>query len=122
MNPPPQVGGPRLILPEPRTFHPGGRSPAGRGAEAVPARSRPRPQPRASAGTIDVEVVKKVKHSTVYLRVELPDGDVAQGSGFFGGEPGIVVTNAHVLGMLGPSGPPRRSRSSSTAARPTSQR
>src|SRR5262249_23461162 len=32
-----------------------------------------------------------------------PNGQVAQGSGFFGIEPGIVLTNAHVLGMLEPS-------------------
>jgi S1-C subfamily serine protease len=45
-------------------------------------------------------VVADVKKSTVYLRVNLPNRGVAQGSGFFALEKGIVITNAHVLGML----------------------
>jgi S1-C subfamily serine protease len=49
-------------------------------------------------------VLKAVKRSTVYLRITSPNGDVLQGSGFFGVEPGIVLTNAHVLGMLRPEG------------------
>jgi S1-C subfamily serine protease len=32
----------------------------------------------------------------------LPNGRIAQGSGFFALEPGLVFTNAHVLGMLEP--------------------
>jgi S1-C subfamily serine protease len=44
--------------------------------------------------------VQKVKRATVYLRVERPDGGIGTGSGFFALEPGIVVTNAHVVGML----------------------
>ena len=50
-------------------------------------------------GEMDVAVVQKVKQSTAYLRVPTVRG-VAQGSGFFCVEPGMVVTNAHVLGML----------------------
>jgi V8-like Glu-specific endopeptidase len=58
---------------------------------------------------LDAEVLKKVKQATVYLRVTLPDKNVVQGSGFFGVEPGLVLTNAHVLGMLRPeSQPPTR--------------
>src|SRR5207249_3398931 len=52
--------------------------------------------------------VQKVKRSTVYVRVERADGQTAEGSGFFALEPGIVVTNAHVVGMLAPrSRPPK---------------
>jgi S1-C subfamily serine protease len=47
------------------------------------------------------DVLAKVKQSSAYLRVNLPNGDVAQGTGWFAVEPGIVITNAHVLGMLG---------------------
>ena len=49
---------------------------------------------------IDLATVAKVKEATVYLRVQLPNGGVAEGSGFLCLEPGIVMTNAHVLGML----------------------
>jgi len=49
---------------------------------------------------MDPATVTRVKDSTVYLRVQLPNGSVAEGSGFLCVEPGIVMTNAHVLGML----------------------
>jgi hypothetical protein len=54
------------------------------------------------------ETVRKVKEATVYLRVGLPNGGIAQGSGFFCGRPGVVMTNAHVLGMLSADAPPPR--------------
>src|SRR5262245_16904646 len=57
---------------------------------------------RADDGRLDPELLKKVKRATVYLRVTLPDGQVVQGSGFFGSYAGLVMTNAHVLGMLRP--------------------
>jgi S1-C subfamily serine protease len=66
---------------------------------AVPA--GPVPSEMAAA------VVKKVKKSTAYLRVSRPSGEVAQGSGFFALERGIVITNAHVVGMLKTASPPR---------------
>jgi S1-C subfamily serine protease len=49
---------------------------------------------------IDPKVLRQVKQATVYLSVNLPNGGVAEGSGFFALERGIVITNAHVLGML----------------------
>jgi S1-C subfamily serine protease len=49
---------------------------------------------------MDPATVTRVKDSTVYIRVELPNGGVAEGSGFLCLEPGLVMTNAHVLGML----------------------
>jgi S1-C subfamily serine protease len=51
-------------------------------------------------GRLPRAVLDRVKGATVYLRVTLPNGQVAQGSGFFGIEKNIVLTNAHVLGML----------------------
>jgi predicted Zn finger-like uncharacterized protein len=48
------------------------------------------------------DVLQKVKRATVYLRVTMANGQVASGSGFFGVEPNIVLTNAHVVGMLQP--------------------
>jgi S1-C subfamily serine protease len=49
---------------------------------------------------LDKEVVEKVKQSTVYLRVTMGNGQVGEGSGFLALEPGLVLTNAHVVGML----------------------
>lgn len=49
--------------------------------------------------------VRKVKRATVHLSVETADGKRGEGSGFFAMEPGVVVTNAHVIGMLGPRSP-----------------
>ncbi|OAI48038.1 hypothetical protein AYO44_01140 [Planctomycetaceae bacterium SCGC AG-212-F19] len=51
-------------------------------------------------GGLAPEVLQRVKKATVYLRVTIESGNVAQGSGFFAVEPGVVLTNAHVLGML----------------------
>jgi S1-C subfamily serine protease len=58
----------------------------------------------AGAGQLAPDVLRKVKRATLYLRVTLPDGNVAQGSGFFGVYPGVILTNAHVIGMLQPEG------------------
>jgi V8-like Glu-specific endopeptidase len=44
--------------------------------------------------------VKQTKQATVYLKVTTAGGQVSEGSGFLLGEPGIVITNAHVVGML----------------------
>jgi predicted Zn finger-like uncharacterized protein len=79
----------------------------------VPADIAPA-NPRGPAkAELDPEVVQKVKGATVYLRVTMPDGNIAQGSGFFGAVPAqaernIILTNAHVVGMLWPdSGKPK---------------
>jgi S1-C subfamily serine protease len=58
---------------------------------------------------LNLAVLKKVKEGTVHLEVSLPNGTTAEGSGFFTDEPGVVLTNAHVLGMLdGDSRPPAK--------------
>lgn len=49
---------------------------------------------------IAADAVLKVKRCTVYLRVQLANERTVEGSGFFAVEPGIVLTNAHVVGML----------------------
>ncbi len=62
---------------------------------------KPTPAPApATAGRIASATLKKVKQATVHLKVTLPNGQKAEGSGFFGIEPGIILTNAHVLGMF----------------------
>jgi len=60
----------------------------------------PPPPPANGDGSLARDVIDRVKRATVYLRVTIEAGNVAQGSGFFAVEPGVVLTNAHVLGML----------------------
>lgn len=63
---------------------------------------------KADGKAIDPAALKKVKDSTVYLQVTLPDGNVVQGTGFVIGSP-LILTNAHVLGMLdADSRPPQK--------------
>jgi S1-C subfamily serine protease len=54
---------------------------------------------------ITPEAVNRVKQSTVYMKVDMGDGGSGEGSGFFAMAPGIVMTNAHVVGMLRPESP-----------------
>jgi S1-C subfamily serine protease len=63
--------------------------------DPVPADPGPAPD------KIAADTLKAVKQSTVYLRVIMSNGMQAEGSGFFAVEPGVIITNAHVLGMLG---------------------
>jgi S1-C subfamily serine protease len=77
--------------------------PPARPAKGNEAAIPPGPVPAEMAA----DVIKKVKHSTVYLRISLPNGEIAQGSGFFALERGIVITNAHVVGMKRSDNPPR---------------
>jgi S1-C subfamily serine protease len=55
---------------------------------------------RAEGTALDAAVLKKVKAATVHLEVTLPSGNLVEGSGFFTDESGVLLTNAHVLGML----------------------
>jgi S1-C subfamily serine protease len=76
------------------------KKPAG-DSELVKKKPQPvEPPPEPLPENLATEMVKKVKRSTAYLYVTLPNGSHAEGSGFFAGDPGIVLTNAHVLGML----------------------
>jgi predicted Zn finger-like uncharacterized protein len=64
----------------------------------------PNPDPKANPDPAPVRITPdtrdKVKQSTAYLHVRMPNGAECEGSGFFAIEPGIVITNAHVLGMM----------------------
>jgi S1-C subfamily serine protease len=69
--------------------------------------TKPAPEPivDANAGKplpaqMPEDILKRVKAATVHLRVTRQGGGVSEGSGFFAIQPGIVITNAHVLGML----------------------
>jgi S1-C subfamily serine protease len=64
------------------------------------------PEPVANAaGQLTPAVLRRIKECTVYIRVQTAQGGM-EGSGFFGSEPGFVVTNAHVVGMLNRQAPP----------------
>ncbi len=84
--------------------------------ETSPAPRRPRrpveedlaPEPVTHDGTISHATRQRVTLATVYIEVMLADGTQASGSGFFGvtGAPNLVLTNAHVVGMLAPDSKP----------------
>jgi uncharacterized protein (TIGR03067 family) len=55
------------------------------------------------------ENLKRIKDATVLIHVGLNDGRTGSGSGFFVDQPGLICTNAHVLGMLdADSKPPQK--------------
>jgi predicted Zn finger-like uncharacterized protein len=65
--------------------------------------------PPSGGGSLNQAVLERVKKSTVLIRTFDEKGGGALGSGFFGIEDGIVLTNAHVMDMLAPeSRPPKK--------------
>jgi len=52
------------------------------------------------------DVLTRMKAATVFLEIEHAGGVLTAGSGWFGGEPNWIVTNAHVVGRLDPKQPP----------------
>jgi S1-C subfamily serine protease len=77
--------------------------------EAQPPKKRPEVPTGPLPDRLEADNLRRVKQATVYLRVDLPNGGIAEGTGFFAVEPGIIMTNAHVLGMLrADSLPPRK--------------
>jgi predicted Zn finger-like uncharacterized protein len=75
----------------------------------IPVQPAPQPPPPSGGnpndkGKLSQDNKEKVKQATVYLRVTMPDGSKASGSGFFGcaEAPNLILTNAHVVGMLSP--------------------
>jgi predicted Zn finger-like uncharacterized protein len=62
------------------------------------------PVPKFRPARIDSAVLKQKEKSAVLIRVTMQDG-IAEGSGWFA-EPGIIVTNSHVVGMKEAAVPP----------------
>jgi S1-C subfamily serine protease len=58
------------------------------------------------SGEMDDVTLKQVKNRTVLIRCESKFGGGAEGSGWFGLEDNIVITNAHVISMIAPNSPP----------------
>jgi S1-C subfamily serine protease len=57
------------------------------------------------AGIMDDITLTKVKRSSVMIECVSKNGGAATGSGWFGLEPNIVITNAHVIDMIAPGSP-----------------
>ncbi len=71
-----------------------------------PPADPPKPLPAGGGdGRLPPEVLKQVKNATVLVRVTMGDGRGASGTGFFGVDSNIILTNAHVVGMLNPGSP-----------------
>lgn len=73
------------------------------------AKDKDKPLVPVKQDGLSAEVLERVKKATVYIRVKSVDGSRATGSGFFGAGKGLVMTNAHVIGMLKPNAPPPES-------------
>ena len=58
------------------------------------------------SGEIDQITLEQSKRATVFIDVEDKFGGGGYGSGWFGIEQNIVITNAHVIGMKSPNSPP----------------
>jgi tetratricopeptide (TPR) repeat protein/S1-C subfamily serine protease len=71
------------------------------GKDAPAVEVPPGPAPAVIAN----DTASKVRQATAYLRVRLAGGKTLEGSGFFAVQPGLVFTNAHVLGMLSAGSP-----------------
>ena len=71
--------------------------------EPKPVEPKPvEPKPVARRDTPDKATFDRMAHATVYIEVEDQRGGGSSGSGWFGLENNLVVTNAHVLGMKAP--------------------
>jgi S1-C subfamily serine protease len=116
LNPPvvkPPEGKPLEVKP-PETSPPGIKPPEIKPPETKPTEVKPpetRPpvvSPPTAGGRRDLSedkaTIDKVKQATVYIEVMDANGRVASGTGFFGvpDARNLILTNAHVVGMLAP--------------------
>jgi predicted Zn finger-like uncharacterized protein len=90
-------GGPPVGNPNPNPNPGPGREPV---VKDLPAEDKPSGKPAPGGGQLAADVLRRVKHATAMIRVTMPDGGKAWGSGFLAYEPNTLLTNAHVIGML----------------------
>jgi S1-C subfamily serine protease len=67
-------------------------------------KKEPEPEPKTGPAPLSREL-QKVKDATVFTSALMPNGRKYEGTGFLAEEDGVVVTNAHVLGMLDATAP-----------------
>jgi S1-C subfamily serine protease len=93
-NPPPDKNAP------PDKYPPPDKNPV------KPPDDDPPPKRGTGDGKLSREAMDRVKRATVFLKVAM-QGGVASGTGFFGDSdtPNLVLTNAHVVGMMSSESP-----------------
>jgi len=110
---PPPIQGNNLNVPPPPLVSPPQDTPAPQvtpkdtpAVKPTPPDDDPTPV-RTAKGEITPELTNAVMRSTVFIKVTTPDGGGGSGTGFFGDPdaPNIILTNAHVVGMLSPDSP-----------------
>jgi predicted Zn finger-like uncharacterized protein len=88
----------KQAIPAPLAQIPKGTTTAPAGSPPPPTKTEP-----------DPATLKRCKDATVLFRVEDKNGKKWEGSGWFGLESNLIVTNAHVLGMKTPNSlPPKK--------------
>lgn len=99
---------PEIVLKAPDAKAPEIKLPEFKPPEVKPTEARPPVVAPPAGGRRDLSedkaTIDKVKHATVYIEVMDSHGRTASGTGFFGvpDARNLVLTNAHVVGMLAP--------------------
>jgi predicted Zn finger-like uncharacterized protein len=91
----------------PKTGTADAKAPTQNGAATFPTMStdqRPTAQPRVRYPDFRKDVVERVKQSAVMIQTTFAEG-AADGSGWIAEPDGIIITNAHVVGMERPAKP-----------------
>lgn len=84
-----------VAAPEPKKEEPKKEEPV----VPPPPQPDPTPEPKTGPPPLPPEL-EKVKQATVFISAQMPNGRKYEGTGFLADEDGVVITNAHVLGML----------------------
>lgn len=79
------------------------------GPRQQPGWSQQQPPLGPVPAQMDAAALQSVKQATVLLRVTMANGQMGEGSGFFALEKGLIMTNAHVVGMMQIHSPKPRS-------------